>query len=238
MTTWSSRASAIARSPASGVRRSWLTQATSSRRLASRARSRFRAWARRSWAAASPSDSPASSAGSGIAGGMYRPLSPTFCTDVSSCRLAFVSFRLINRATANPARPAMAISSSMTSRSPELPTMMTVMPPIPAMAVTTVTAEMSATIAPMERRAIARSATIPMTVVTAPTAAEDSSTCSRSEACTPGMISPGAARTPGMAADIRLPRARSGSPRPTRSRCGAAASDPIRASRAACGHAR
>ena len=47
-TTWSSRASAMARRPASGVRRSWLTQATSSRRLASRARSRDRAWARRS----------------------------------------------------------------------------------------------------------------------------------------------------------------------------------------------
>ena len=65
ITTWSSRASAMARSPASGVRRSWLTQATSSRRLASRARSRDRALARRSCAAASPSESSASSAGSG-----------------------------------------------------------------------------------------------------------------------------------------------------------------------------
>ena len=41
-TTPSSSASAMARSPASGVRRSWLTQATSSRRLASSARSRVR----------------------------------------------------------------------------------------------------------------------------------------------------------------------------------------------------
>ena len=63
ITTWSSRASAMARSPASGVRRSWLTQATSSRRLASRARSRDRAWARRSYATVSPSESSASSAG-------------------------------------------------------------------------------------------------------------------------------------------------------------------------------
>ena len=52
-TTWSSSASAMARRPASGVRRSWLTQATSSRRLASRARSLDRAWASRSCATAS-----------------------------------------------------------------------------------------------------------------------------------------------------------------------------------------
>ena len=172
-TTWSSSASAMARSPASGVRRSWLTQATSSRRLASSARSRFRACARRSCATASPSDSPASSAGSGIAGGMYRPLSPTFCTEVSSCRLALVSLRLISMATAKPARPAMAISSSMTSRSWELPTMMMVMPPTPAIEVTTVTAEISASIAPMERRASVRSATTPTRVVTAPIATAD-----------------------------------------------------------------
>ena len=49
-TTPSSSASAMARSPASGVRRSWLTQATSSRRLASSARSRARDSASFSWA--------------------------------------------------------------------------------------------------------------------------------------------------------------------------------------------
>src|SRR5271165_119487 len=68
-TTWSSSASAMACSPASGVRRSWLTQATSSRRLASRARSLDRAWASRSCVAVSSAESSDSSAGRVRVGG-------------------------------------------------------------------------------------------------------------------------------------------------------------------------
>ncbi len=68
-TTPSSSASAIARSPASGVRRSWLTQATSSRRLASSARSRARDSAIFSCAVDSSSDSVSNSAASRALGG-------------------------------------------------------------------------------------------------------------------------------------------------------------------------
>ena len=142
----------MARRPASGVRRSWLTQATSSRRLASRFCSRARAWASRSWAVSRPSDSPVSSAGSGPVGAMYTPLSPVFSTDSSRDRLARVSRRPTIRATTNPARLAMPSISIMSVWYSVPPSISQLQPATPASAVTTETAEIRVSCSPIGRR--------------------------------------------------------------------------------------
>ena len=127
---------------------------------------------------------------------MYSPLSPVFCTASSSSRLALVSRRPIIRATANPARPAMISSSSMTSRSPLLPTMMMVMPPTPASAVMMVTAEIRVSSSPIDRRAIACMAKMPTMMATTAMMAAVMDTWSRSDQATSGR---GPARMPAAA---------------------------------------
>ena len=86
---------------------------------------------------------------------------------------------LMTSATANPASPAMPISSSIASRSPTV-SMMAEIVPTAASAVTTVTTATSATWRPMDRRASSRCPTTPIAVVSIAVPATHSATCAKS----------------------------------------------------------
>ena len=188
----SSRASAIARRPASGVRRSCEIQATSSRRDDSRARSRSREAASLALVVANSRPSSASSevrAPCGGAKGASPPASPSARVAAASARLPSTTRRPSSSATASETTAAIAQTSTTTRRSCEDRNIAHATDSVPASIAPTVTAATTASDSATDRCRSNRRAYAPSNPATVAPAAAYSAMTSRSRMAVPPFLS-------------------------------------------------
>jgi hypothetical protein len=163
--------------PASGVRRSWLTQVTSSRRALSSARSRSRPSRMRAYAWSRARRSVSSSAKSGPEGGVKSPWGVTASTAATRLLPAFTTRLASTNATPRPTTPAIATTVSTMFLGRSSIAIARMIATTPASVAATVITATTASITPIDRSRSSHSTASPTPAISSPSPAVTRTIC-------------------------------------------------------------